>query len=428
MNLRIKKKNLIFEQRVKSQMPVPKEVKQLYNLFKKNGFKLYIVGGAVRDTLLDKPIKDYDLATDAPPEKVEDMLKRAKIRTIGTGAQFGVINAYIGDEEYEIATFREDVYNAVDNDSEISNSNGYSDGKGDGYDYDPEYDNDEKLDANNKPDDKPDGRRPNSVIYSTIENDVKRRDLTINALFYDIETQEIVDLVGGMEDIKNGVVRTVGDAGERFGEDRLRILRAIRFAGRMSSKLDPAIDKALRKDNSLEGISSERIRDEFLKGIKSAKSIKHFLNLLERYGLLDSIFNGIDLPNKTFVENRDPIVVMAMILKDVNFDKLGKQLNKLTYSIDEIRKITFLIAFYKTMDESNFYTLKKLHKISRVEDSTFKDFGELTQMDIGLISKFVQYQLGSFRGQDVAREFGLENGPELGEKIKELETQAFYNG
>ena len=108
MSLRIKKKNVIFEQRVKSQMPVPKEVKQLYNLFKKNGFKLYIVGGAVRDTLLDKPIKDYDLATDAPPTKVEDMLKQAKIRTVGTGAAFGVINAYIGDEEYEIATFRED--------------------------------------------------------------------------------------------------------------------------------------------------------------------------------------------------------------------------------------------------------------------------------------------------------------------------------
>jgi len=299
---------------------------------------------------------------------------------VGTGVQFGVINAYIGDEEYEIATFREDV------------------GK---------------------------GRRPDSVIFSDIETDVKRRDLTINALFYDIETKEIVDLVGGMEDIKNKVVRTVGDADERFGEDRLRVLRAVRFAARVGSKLDPAIDKSLKRDASLEGVSPERVRDEFLKGIKSAKSVKHFLNLLDRYGLLGQVFNGIDLPNKTFVENKNPIVVMAMILKDVSFDKLGKQLNGLTYSIDEIRKVTFLIAYYKTMGDNNFYTLKKLYKISKLDDETFKDFIELNNLDMNLASKFAKYQLGSFKGPDVAREFGLENGPELGEKIKELETQAF---
>jgi len=379
--MRIKKKNIIFEHRVKSKMVVPKEVKQLYNLFKKEGYKLYIVGGAVRDTLLNKEIKDYDLATDALPDTVEGILKNAGIRTVATGKSFGVINGYINDEEYEIATFRED--------GESS-----------------------------------DGRRPDSVTFSDIETDVKRRDLTINALFYDIETNEIVDLVGGIEDIKNKVVRTVGNADERFKEDRLRVLRAVRFASRVGSKLDPAIDKSLRNDNSLEGVSPERIRDEFLKGIKSAKSVKHFLNLLERYGLFEWIFNGIDLPNKTFVEDKNPITVMAMMLKDVSFEKLGKQLNKLTYSIEEIRKITFLIAFYKTMGDENFYTLKKLHRISKVDDETFKDFAVLTKMDMNMVSKFSQYLLGTFRGNEVAKEFGVK-GPELGAKIKELETQAF---
>ena len=379
--MRIKKKNIIFEHRVKSKMVVPKEVKQLYNLFKKEGFKLYIVGGAVRDTLLDKEIKDYDLATDALPDTVEGILKNAGIRTVATGKSFGVINGYINDEEYEIATFRED--------GESS-----------------------------------DGRRPDSVVFSDIETDVKRRDLTINALFYDIETNEIVDLVGGIEDIKNKVVRTVGEADERFGEDRLRVLRAIRFAARVGSKLDPSIDKSLSNNNSLEGVSPERIRDEFLKGIKSAKSVKHFLNLLDRYGLIEAVFNGIDLPNKDFVENRDPIVVMSMLLKDVNFDKLGKQLNKLTYSTSEVRMITFLIAFYKTMSDENFYTLKKMYNLSKVEDKTFKDFAELTNMDMGMVSKFSKYQLGSFRGDKVSREFGVK-GPELGLKIKELETQGF---
>jgi len=110
--VRIKKKNILFEERVKSNMAVPNEVKQLHSLFVKNGFQLYIVGGAVRDTLMGKPIKDYDLATDAPPETVEKMLKSAEIRTIGTGAAFGVINAYVNDEEYEIATFRSDGFDS----------------------------------------------------------------------------------------------------------------------------------------------------------------------------------------------------------------------------------------------------------------------------------------------------------------------------
>ena len=379
MSIRIKKKNLILEVRVKQSMPVPKEVKQLFTIFKKNGFKLFIVGGAVRDTLLGKQIKDYDLATDAPSETVELILKKAKIRTIGTGAQFGVINAYIGDEEYEIATFREDV------------------GK---------------------------GRRPDSVIFSDIETDVKRRDLTINALFYDIETKEIVDLVGGIEDIKNKVVRTVGDAEERFDEDRLRVLRAIRFAGRVGSQLDPAIDRALRKNNSLEGVSGERIRDEFLKGIKSAKSVRHFLGLIDRYGLFDEIFKGIGPINKKFIDSNNEIVVMATLLKDSDFSSLGKRLNKLNYSIDEIRKVSFLVAFFQKMDIKNFYTLKKLHIQSRVDGEAFKDFAMNLDMNINEVNKFVAFQF-TVTGEQVTQEFGIPPSKEMGEKIKELETNLF---
>jgi tRNA nucleotidyltransferase/poly(A) polymerase len=379
--MRIKKKNILFEERIKSNLSVPNEIKQLHSLFQKNGNKLFIVGGAVRDTLLGKPIKDYDLATDLPAPEVAKLLDANNIRNIGTGVKFGVINAFINNEEYEIATFREDV------------------GK---------------------------GRRPDSVIFSDIETDVKRRDLTINALFYDIATKEIVDLVGGMEDIKNGVVRTVGDAGERFGEDRLRILRAVRFAARIGSKLDPAIDKALRQDNSLKGISGERIMDEFIKGIKSAKSTKHFLSLLDTYNLFDWIFNGITPINKNFVESNDVIVVISILLKAVSYDTINKMLNELKYSSKQIKQIVFLTAFNQVFSESAFYTLKKMHRKSGVDSHRFLEFAEEMNIDISLVRKFINFNF-SITGDFVKEKFGMKDGPELGAKIKELETQLFLS-
>lgn len=110
--MKIKKKELILEERVKSNMVIPPEVLTIYNIFKKNGYSLYIVGGAVRDTLLNQKIKDYDLATDALPDVVEELMSKNGIKTIGTGKSFGVINAYVNDEEFEIATFRSDEFDS----------------------------------------------------------------------------------------------------------------------------------------------------------------------------------------------------------------------------------------------------------------------------------------------------------------------------
>ena len=222
---KILREDFIREDRIKTNIPVPEDIKKIKDIFIKNGHKLFVVGGAVRDALLGKSPKDWDLATDAVPDKVEAMMKGAGLKTIPTGKAFGVINVFTDNDEFEIATFRKDLSG---------------------------------------------GRRPDAVEFTDIQTDVLRRDLTINALFFDIDTNEVVDLVGGVEDLKNGVVRTVGNPADRFGEDRLRILRAIRFAGRFGSELDPAVEAALKKDNSLKGVSPERIRDEFLKGIKTA--------------------------------------------------------------------------------------------------------------------------------------------------------------
>lgn len=176
--------NILLENRIKADMFVPDDIKAIATVFKDNGYKLFIVGGAVRDFLLNQKIKDYDLATDALPDSVEQIMAKAGFKTLPTGKAFGVINVFTNQGEYEIATFRED---------------------------------------QNK------GRKPNVNLGATIESDAARRDLRINALYYDIDSNEIIDLVGGIDDIKNKTIQMVGNPQERFEEDPLRILRFFRF-------------------------------------------------------------------------------------------------------------------------------------------------------------------------------------------------------
>ena len=185
----ILREGLVREERIKFDLPIPQDIQQIKDVFKKNGFKLYVVGGAVRDALLNKTPKDYDLATDAVPDKVEEIMAKAGFKTLPTGKAFGVINVFTSEGEYEIATFRSD---------ETS------------------------------------GRNPEVKLGATIESDAARRDLRINALYYDLDTNEIIDLVGGLDDLKNGEINMVGNAQKRFEEDPLRILRFFRFFSRFN--------------------------------------------------------------------------------------------------------------------------------------------------------------------------------------------------
>tara|TARA_Y100000592_G_scaffold41894_2_gene66497 strand:+ start:2355 stop:3515 length:1161 start_codon:yes stop_codon:yes gene_type:complete len=376
---KILRENIIREERTRVNVPVPEDVKKIKDVFVKNGYKLYIVGGAVRDALLGKTPKDYDLATNALPDKVESMMQQAGFRTLETGKAFGVINVFIDDEEYEIATFRTDVGS---------------------------------------------GRRPDSVEFTTIDQDVKRRDLTINALFYDIDTGEVVDLVGGVDDLKNGIVRTVGSAKERFEEDRLRILRAIRFAGRFGSGLDPAVDAALKKDNSLEGISPERIRDEFLKGIKTSKSVKHFLSLIDQYNLWGNIFPGLTINTSDVANDKDPIITIANLLKNNEPNNLSKVLNKLTYSTSENKAITFLVALQQFDNPDKVYIFKKLQNKSGIGDEQILKFGMLAKLPIRLIKPFIGFNL-SVNGKQAQEELGVKPGPEMGKAIEKMEIDKF---
>jgi tRNA nucleotidyltransferase/poly(A) polymerase len=368
---------MLTESRIPFNIDLPNDIIAIKNIFKKNNHKLYVVGGAVRDALLGKQPKDFDLATDALPDTVEEMMNDAGFKTLPTGKAFGVINVFTDSGEYEIATFREDIGS---------------------------------------------GRRPDAVTFTDIESDVKRRDLTINALFYDIDTHEIIDLVGGVNDLKKGIVRTVGSPEERFGEDRLRILRSIRFAARFGSNLDPDVDNALMKDASLEGISGERIRDEFIKGIQSSKSVKHFLDLIDKYNLFDWIFKGLKI-NKNYISDRDPILVIASLLKDNDSSFVEKQLNNLKYTIEEIKNIKFLINTLQ-LSPKTAVILKRMQKNTSLNDEQIIKFAQINGLDKKLVDAFINFEL-TVSGDELMKKLNLKPSKELGNAINQAEYENF---
>ena len=272
-----------------------------------------------------------------------------------------------------------------------------------------------------------DGRRPDDVEFTDIATDVKRRDLTINALFYDLDTNEVVDLVGGVEDLKNGIVKTVGDAGERFEEDKLRILRAIRFAGRFGSQVDSKIDQLLSKGVDLSQISGERIRDEFIKGIEKAKSTIQFLELMNKYDLLSHVFPTI-IPkaganSKTFMESHDSTLVVAALLKPFAGGKLLSQLNKLKYPTDDAVDIEFLTTWLPNFKPDLIKAFKSKQAKTKLSDEQIMEFAKFAGLDVNLIGSMLNFNL-SVRGDEVMSKFGI-SGKAVGNKIAELEASNF---
>jgi len=190
---------------------------KIVKTLRKAGYDAFWAGGCVRDILLMREPKDYDIVTNAKPDVIEDLLEH----TIPIGKEFGVILAIVNGHHFEIATFRSD--------------SGYSD-----------------------------GRRPDAVTFSHPEEDAKRRDFTINGLFYDPIKKQILDFVDGKRDIKDRLIRFIGDPHERILEDHLRIVRAIRFKTTLDFQYHPETYRAIKKHAALAAkVSSERLRDEF---------------------------------------------------------------------------------------------------------------------------------------------------------------------
>ena len=369
--------------RHKFNMSIPKDVLKIKAVFSNYNYELFLVGGCVRDALLSVKPKDFDLVTNKSPDDVIKILKDETFvnSILETGKAFGVVNVITDEDEFEIATMRMDIFS-----------------------------------------DNSDGRRPDSVIFGDVYTDCMRRDYTMNALFFDIDSMEIIDFVNGIEDTKNSLVKAVGNAEERFKEDKLRKLRGIRLAARFGSDLDSEIDTALRRDASLEGISGERIRDEFIKGVKSAKSVKHFLELLDRYHLFNWIFKGLHV-NKEFIEDRNVVVLIAILLKGNTVSVLNKQLNNLKYSVDEVKSITFLLSLLHLTPETAI-ALKRQQKNSYTSRHQIIDFANREGLNQKLVHAFLNFEL-TVSGEEVMQKYNLKQGKELGDMINKLELDNF---
>ena len=366
---------------------IPQSVKDLHELFQSSGKKLYLVGGSVRDFLTgDKP-KDFDLATDALPDEVLDIVD-GKFRTNLQGKAFGVVVVYTKEvpEGMEIATFREDVSK---------------------------------------------GRNPEVKLGVTIEDDVKRRDLTYNSLFYDLDTREIVDLVGGKEDLQSGITRMVGDPIERFDEDSLRILRAFRFASRYEHPLHHDTERAIEKRKQLQNIdpetgemkriSQERVWEEMKKAWKQAKDYKYYLNFFTKFDMWDEVFPGANI-NTNLVDSKDFIVVIANLFKNESTlglaDKLAQEYK---IELETSTKVTFLISLLSFKVEDVFDIYKKRQQCA-ITDQTILEWLKVQSIDTDTLIKFVEYRPSVSAQELMSQGF---KGKELGIEIKRLEIEKF---
>lgn len=338
---------------------------------REKGYQAYLVGGCVRDLLLGREPADYDVATDAKPDDVQRLFPRS----LTVGAQFGVVVVTDDSVHVEVATFRSDV--------------GYSD-----------------------------GRHPDRVEYSNRpQDDLARRDFTINALLMDPETNQVLDFVGGRADLRDGLIRAIGDARHRFQEDNLRMMRAVRFAARFHYAIDAATFAAVKGlARQIGQVSAERIRDELTKMLTEGAARRAF-ELLDETGLLALVLpevahtKGVEQPPQFHPEGDvwihtllmieqlkagcSPTLAWGVLLHDVGkpptfrppvgpdgrirFDEhveVGTQMaieicQRMRFSNEDIDQIAALVANhlrFKDVPQMKSSTLKRFVRLNRFEE------------------------------------------------------------
>ncbi len=405
------------------------------------GFQAFLVGGCVRDILLERDPADYDVATNATPEQVLKLFPEG----LEVGAQFGVILVPGDGIKVEVATFRSDV--------------GYTD-----------------------------GRHPDRVVYANSpEEDVKRRDFTINGLVMRHDTGEILDFVDGQADLRAGIIRAIGEPGRRFAEDKLRMLRAVRFAARFGYEIEPETFKAIRKHaREISQVSAERIREELTKLVTEGAARRGF-ELLDSCWLLSIVLpeiaalKGVEQPPQFHPEGDvwihtlmmleglpagvSPTLAWGVLLHDVGkpatfrsaaetgdrirFDghvdvgvAIGKEiLGRLRFSNDDTEQILSLVEHhmkFKDVKRMRLATLKRFVRLPRFEEHMalhrldclsshrnleayefVESFLRLTPPEVVRPAKLVT-------GEDVLR-LGYAPGPLVGKILAEVE-EAQLNG
>lgn len=283
------------------------QAKSIVSTLVHSGFIAYFAGGWVRDFVMGHPSEDIDIATDASPAQIMELFPR----TLLVGIAFGVVIVIMGDEQFEVATFRKDL---------------------------------EYLD----------GRHPTAIEASNPFEDAMRRDFTINGMFYDPLEEKIHDFVHGREDIRRGVIRTIGDPHERFYEDRLRMLRAFRFSSRFSFSIDIETQEAIREhaDKIFPAVAMERVWQEFNKMAVYPRFDQAIVEM-HRLGLLDVIFPEIiDLHIKelrhrvnafaSFPPNTPTILYLMEIISPLSLLQKVETAKRLTASNKEIKWVEYM--------------------------------------------------------------------------------------
>lgn len=353
---------------------IPSDVKRVMDILISSGFKAYVVGGCVRDSIMNREPNDWDVTTDASPEKIKEIF--SDFRTVDTGIQHGTVLIVSGKTPVETTTFR----------------------------IDGEY---------------TDNRHPDSVTFaSDIKDDLARRDFTVNAMAYNDE-EGIIDPFGGIYDIQNKIIRCVGDADTRFGEDALRIMRAVRFASVLAFSVEENTANAIiRNENLLSGIACERLSGELMKMLCG----DNVFEVLERFRSVIGVFipelklefdfkqygkkHGYDVWMHTVhtvnnIEN-DPILRLTMLLHDTGkiathkLDENGNStfknhaamggviaeniLRRLKFSKEYINTVSYLVSIHdkevpetreevkeyiRDLGEENFIRLMKIRRADK---------------------------------------------------------------
>lgn len=425
---------------------IPALIFEIFENFTSAGYEIYLVGGGVRDLLLERTIHDCDFTTNATPEKIQEILPDSFYDNI-----FGTVGLVVESEKYEITTYR--------------GEEGYSD-----------------------------NRRPDKIWWGkTLKEDLKRRDFTINAMaLRDARGKlELVDLFEGQEDLKNKLIRAVGKADERFGEDALRMMRAIRFSSQLGFTIEPKTFEAIKNNSQLlERISKERIKDELFKilagdfpseGITllyTSGLLQYIIpELIKGYGLSQAKHHIYDvwthcLMSLKYCPSKDSLVRLATLIHDIGKPIVvkGEGENQTFYNHEVVstsiaRKIAKRLKFSKK-EEEKLVTLVRWHMFTvddRQTDSAIRRFiknvGKENLEDIlalrtgdrlGGGAKETSWRLEKFKkrleevqiqpfsvtdlkinGRDVMEILKIKPGPKVGEVLtlifKEVEEQKLKN-
>ena len=388
-----------------------KGAKFVVNELESNGHAAFIVGGAVRDLYMGVEPSEFDISTSATPKEIKNIFKKTK----PVGQSFGVMLVIIDNLFFEVATFREDM-NYID------------------------------------------GRHPEDVKYTKDpEIDIKRRDFTVNGLMLNPNTFEIVDFCRGCEDIDSKILRTIGNPAERFSEDHLRILRAIRFSNKYDLKIDKETEQQIIKmSEKIINVSIERVREEFVKIITN-KNPGRGVKILSDYGILKHIIpeieelKGVDQPVEFHPEGDvfvhtclvldkltdnvpiDPILALGALLHDIGKPQTYTKTDRVRFNRHEYVGAAMSERICKNLKFSNkqISDIKslvsehmKFGNIKNMKKSTFKRFISIDNFDLHL--KLHKADCLASHGDLSLLQFTMEKIEEL--KSEPIKPSSLING